>query len=236
MSRKVKSYCLDFEPEEKSSSTFSFTNIKDQVIRYVKLAIELLIAYGITTFCLYYFYTTTNERRLDQLTYVTFVVTCLNALLDTPIFRHESFCELKSLMDYAQEVLPLPFLTADLWMKYEIAPAYVSYLHAGFGLFAVVYVIFFEYKRQDLSDLTMILNFASLMGAAISQLNYFAMCAAVIAAVFYVAFKRTEDCFEQNKFVFMCSCAFFNLFALFSFDPDAWMPIGGGEGGAAGDE
>lgn len=230
MSRKVKSYCVDYETEEKASS-FSISNIKDQLIHYTKLAIELLITYGITTFCLYYFYTTTNDKQLDKLTYVTFIVTCLNSLLHTPIFNHESFCELKSLVDYAQEVLPLPFLTADLWMKYEIAPAYISYINAAFGLFAIFFTIFFEYKRQDLSDLAMILNFVSLMGVAIYNANYFAICAAMIALVFYVWYKRTEECFENNKFVFMCSCAFFNLFALFSFDPDSWMPSGGESSG-----
>lgn len=226
MSRKIKSYCVDLETEKKES-TFSFNNIRNEVIYYVKLFVELLITFGISIFCLYYFYNTTNDKKFDQLTYITFIITCANAFLDTPIFRHESFCELKILLDYAQEVLPLPFLSADLWMKFEIAPPYVSYLHAAFGLTAFFYLVIFEYKRPDLTDLANILNFFSLMGVAIYQQNIFAAAAAVQACLFYIKFKRTDYCFENNKFLFMCSSALFNLFALISFDPDSWMPSSG---------
>lgn len=224
MSKKPKSYCTDLEPR-KTSSNFSLSNIRSQAIFYVRRVIDLLLSFGVSALCLFYFYTTTTEKQLDQLTYISFLITCANAIFVTPLFRHESFCDLKLLMDYAQEVLPLPFLTADLWMKFEVAPGYVSYVHAAFGLTAFFFMVIFEYKRPDLTDLAMIFNFFSLLAFAIYMQNIFAGLAALEACAFYMKFKRLEQCFEKNKMLFMCSCAAFNLLALCSFDPDSWMSM-----------
>lgn len=229
MSRNIKSYCLDFEPQ-KQESKFSFSNITTQFRQHIKLAAELLVTFVVSGFCLYYFYYYINEKKLDKLTYLTFIISCANAFLDTPFFRDESFCELKILLDYAQEVLPLPFLTADLWMKFEIAPAYVSYLHAAYGLTAFFYLIIFEYKRPDLTDFAIIFNYFSLMGLAIYKQNIFAAAAALHVCIFYIKFKRTEFCFVNNKFISMLASAFFNLCALYSFGPESWLPGEGGEG------
>lgn len=223
MSRKPKSYCLDLE-SKKTESQFSVDNIKTQVINYGTQTVELFFSFFVSAFCLYYFYTTTNEKQLDQLTYITFLISCGNGLLATPLFSHESFCELKSLMDYAQEVLPLPFLTADLWIKFDLAPSYIAYMHAAFGLTAFFFLVIFEYKRPDLTDLAMILNFFSLIGAGIYMQNSFAVMASIEAGFFYIQYKRKQVCLEDHRYLFICSCAFFNMFALFSFDPDNWMP------------
>lgn len=228
MSRKVKPYCLDFDVKKKESKSFSFSTIQSKFSGTVKTSIELLLILGITAFCLYKFYYETTEQQFNQLTYITFLITCINAVLDTRIFRDESFYELKLLMDYAQEVLPLPFLTADLWMKNEMAPGYVCYLHAAFGLFAFFYMIVFECKRLDLTDLSMFVNFIALMYFSVQIKNVFSFLAAVVMGVFYLRFKRYATSFEDNRFYFMCCCALFNLLALMSFNPDSWS-IGGGE-------
>lgn len=227
MSRGFESYCgvaSEFGDSKNKSKNSASADFKNQIIRYVTHGIELFLTFGITLGCLYYFYVTTTEKTLNQLTYFTFLITILNSLLHTPLFKHESFCDLKMLMDYAQEVLPLAFLTADFWIKNELAPSYIGYTHAALGIAALFYMIVFEYKRPDLTDLSMIFNSVSLVGAAIYMNNSYAVLAAFEACSYYVFFKRTELCFENNKFKFIVSCAIFNCFALASFQPGDWTP------------
>lgn len=227
MSSRTPHHCLDLDVHRISHKR-SFSPppaTESPVIKYVKKGSEFIVAFSTSVACFYYLLTKVTDNNLNQLTFFTYVITMLNALLSVPLFSHESFCDLKILVDYAQEVLPLPFLASDYWIREELAPNYISYLYAAFGIGALVYLVIFEYKRPDLTDLAMLVSFCSLSLAGYYNQRPYPVLAAMEAGVYYVKFKRHEQYVEPNKFKFILSCATFNVLALTVFDPEYFTPL-----------
>lgn len=94
------------------------------------------------------------------------------------IFKHsfwsipgdESYTDVKVLLDYAQEILPLPCICAEIWLKYNVLEnSFLAYLHAALGFSAFTFLVLYECKRMDLTDLTILTSGVSLATVRQSQ-------------------------------------------------------------------
>ncbi|KAJ8936735.1 hypothetical protein NQ314_012182 [Rhamnusium bicolor] len=137
----------------------------------------------------------------------------------------ESFSDLRHLLDYAQIVLPLPFVTTELWQKHNVGPSEVAILHALFGLSAFLFYALMEYRRQDLTDLALILSIISSAVVGLLYQNYFATLAAAVVAAAYFGVKRKETCGDTKpQMIFNISMAVFSIASLAAFEPKDWIP------------
>lgn len=129
------------------------------------------------------------------------------------------------LLDYAQLMLPITCITTELWLKYEVAPKEICVLPAAFGIAAVLFYIVLEYRRQDITDLTLFLSTAAMIVIGSYYENLLAVAAALELGGYYVKVKRKEECPLQNQEQFNYTTMAFLLFSLAAFEPETYNPI-----------
>lgn len=142
--------------------------------------------------------------------------------------NEESFIDLRILLDYAQVVLPHPFLTTELWYKHSVGPSETALMHCFFGLAAFLFFVLMEYKRQDLSDLALIISIISSIIVGIIYENYFATGAGVLLAAAYFPLKRGEECVLEGvqslSGYFNFVMVVYSILTVAQFEPKSWIP------------
>lgn len=136
--------------------------------------------------------------------------------------------DLNILLDYAQVVLPHPFLMTTLWVKHNVGPNETALPHCVFGLAAFLFFVFMEYKRQDLTDLALIYSIISSILVGIIYENYYSVGAGSVLAVAYFALKRGEECVMESvqpcSSYFNFAMAVYSLLTLAQVEPKSWVP------------
>ncbi|KAJ8960711.1 hypothetical protein NQ318_020003 [Aromia moschata] len=167
------------------------SRLKELIVPIV-LSVQFAV---IHLYCLLTYHTQVTDKDLLHFAYVGYTTMFLNSLVNFTSFgTDESFCELRLLLDYAQLTLALPCFTTEVWIANSVGANEVAVLHALFGLSAFFFYVLMEYKRQDLTDLALIISGLSSLLVGLIYANYFASGAALVYLVGYFFVKRKQTC------------------------------------------
>lgn len=124
---------------------------------------------------------------------------------------------MRILLDYAQQVICLPMIVTDFLLKYNIAPFEIAIIPTILSLVTLFMFVILEYKRQDLTDLNMILSLAiySICGM---EYNLYACIASIFISIGYFGFKRSEGVCIRKAHQYNLLMTGFVFFSLLSMD------------------
>ncbi|VEN43440.1 unnamed protein product [Callosobruchus maculatus] len=193
-------------------------------------ASSVFFSFLVTLYCTMIFYEHVAEKNFGHFAYVGYISMLLHtagAISKMKIGGTEDiFSDLRILTDYATQVLVIPSLTTELWMKKEVAPFEVAVLPVSLGCLAFIFFIAMEYKRRDITDLVVLLN---LIFMVLANLNgegalLFSLGAYIIFASAYVCTKR--HCGDNVKLddIFNAAVSTVLLITLIDFEPASFTP------------
>ncbi|KAG5896904.1 hypothetical protein JTB14_033542 [Gonioctena quinquepunctata] len=179
---------------------------------------------AVATYCLLIYQSDIAQGNIKpaSFAYALMIANSLSVL--SQYVPDDSFYELRVLLDYAQLLLALPFITTDFLIRYEVFPEEISAIPIFIGFGALVLFIVFEFKRQDLTDLTVILSlFLYSVSGLVHQMWAFA--AAFFFFIGYFGFYRNQgDCWRNDGRYNLCM-SMFAFLSLAAFQPDKLFTI-----------
>nr|CAH7736782.1 unnamed protein product [Callosobruchus chinensis] len=178
-------------------------------------------------YCLDIYFHQVAAGDLMHVVFLAYYILILRSVVSfTVLWSEDIFYDLRILTDYATQVLVIPSLTTELWMKKEIAPFEVAVLPVSLGCLAFVFFIAMEYKRRDITDLVVLLN---LIFMVLANLNgegglLFSLGAYIIFASAYVCTKR--HCGDNVKLddIFNVAVSTVLLITLIDLEPASFTP------------
>ncbi|VEN43442.1 unnamed protein product [Callosobruchus maculatus] len=178
-------------------------------------------------YCLNIYYDQVTTGDLMHVAFLAYYILILRSVVSfTELCTEDIFSDLRILTDYATQVLVIPSLTTELWMKKEVAPFEVAVLPVSLGCLAFIFFIAMEYKRRDITDLVVLLN---LIFMVLANLNgegalLFSLGAYIIFASAYVCTKR--HCGDNVKLddIFNAAVSTVLLITLIDFEPASFTP------------
>ncbi|CAG9860258.1 unnamed protein product [Phyllotreta striolata] len=177
-----------------------------------------IILATIAGFCLKDYYYEVTFRDIQHYAFVSYLLVIANSLSALLHFTNDSsYCDLRILLDYAQQVMCFPMVLTDFLLKYNIAPASIAVIPSILSLLTVFLFVLLEYKRQDLTDLNILI---CLITYTITGMEYnaYACIAALFIGTAYFRFKRNEGVCIRKASQYNLLMAGFVFFSLLSLD------------------
>ncbi|XP_023016392.1 uncharacterized protein [Leptinotarsa decemlineata] len=177
---------------------------------------------GIYCLLIYHSEVSQKEIKLPSFAYSLMIANSLAGL--TKFVPDDSFYELRLLLDYAQLIMALPLITTEFLITHQIFPEEISGIPVYIGFTALMLFIIFEYKRQDLTDLTIILSLFLYASTGIFH-QPMAIVGSIFFSVGYFSYKRNEGVCLRNQNYFNLCMAVFGFLSVVAFEPEKLLSI-----------